>query len=68
MVRVGEETGRLEAMLLKVAEVYEERVKTSIKRLLGLLEPFFILSLGLVVGFIVLSMLLAIVSMGDLPL
>jgi general secretion pathway protein F len=68
MVRVGEETGRLEGMLLKVAEIYEGRVKLSIKRLLGLLEPVLILSLGLIVGFIVLSMLLAILSVGDLPI
>ncbi len=68
MVMVGEETGRLEAMLLKIAEVYDERVKTSVRRLLGLLEPVLILALGMVVGFVVLSMLLAIVSVGDLPL
>jgi len=68
MARVGEETGRLENMLLKVADVYDGRVKTSVKRLLSLLEPFLILLLGLVVGFIVLSMLLAILSISDLPI
>jgi general secretion pathway protein F len=68
MVSVGEETGRLESMLLKVAEVYDERVKISVKRFLGLLEPILILSLGLLVGFIVLSMLLAVISLGDIPI
>lgn len=68
MAKVGEETGRLEEMLLKVADVYDGHVKTSIKRLLSLLEPLLILSLGLIVGFIVLSMLLAIFSISDLPL
>lgn len=68
MAKVGEETGRLEEMLLRVADVYDERVKTSLRRLLSLLEPLMILGLGLVVGFIVLSMLLAIFSVSDLPL
>lgn len=67
MAKVGEETGRLEEMLLKVADVYDGRVKTSLKRLLSLLEPLLILSLGLIVGFIVLSMLLAIFSISEVP-
>ncbi len=65
---VGEEAGRLEEMLVRVADVYDAHVKTSIKRLLSLVEPVLILSLGVVVGFIVVSMLLAIFSMSDLPL
>jgi general secretion pathway protein F len=68
MARVGEEAGRLEEMLLRVADVYDGRVTTAIKRLLGLLEPIFILGLGLVVGAMVLSMLMAIFSISDLPL
>ncbi|MBP1777454.1 MAG: gspF [candidate division NC10 bacterium] len=68
MAKVGEETGRLEEMLLKVADAYDGRVKTAIKRLLGLLEPLTILFLGLIVGFIVLSMLMAIFSISDLPI
>ncbi len=68
MAKVGEEAGRLEEMLLRIADFYDQHVKTSIKRLLALLEPLLILALGIVVGFIVLSMLLAIFSMGDLPL
>lgn len=68
MATVGEEVGRLEEMLLRVADVYDTHVKTSIKRLLSLVEPVMILSLGVIVGFIVVSMLLAIFSMSDLPL
>ncbi|MFQ5945262.1 MAG: type II secretion system F family protein [Anaerolineae bacterium] len=68
MATVGEEAGRLEEMLLRVADVYDTHVKTSIKRLLSLVEPVMILSLGVIVGFIVVSMLLAIFSMSDLPL
>ena len=68
MTRVGEETGRLEEMLLRVADIYEGRVRTTIKRLLSLLEPSLILVLGVIVGFIVVSMLLAIFSISDLPI
>ena len=68
MAKVGEETGRLEDMLLRVADIYDERVKMSVRRLLTLLEPLMILALGLVVGFIVLSMLLAIFTISDLPM
>jgi type II secretion system protein F len=67
MIGVGEETGRLDEMLLKVAENYEENVQTSIKRFVSLLEPLIILVMGSVVGFIVVSMLLAIFSINEIP-
>lgn len=67
MVSVGEETGNLEMMLYKAADTYEKQVQSTIKRLTALLEPMMILLLGGVVGFIVLSMLLAIFSMNDIP-
>ena len=54
-------------MLTKVAETYEENVQTTMRRLVALLEPVIILVLGAVVGFIVLSMLLAIVGINELP-
>lgn len=66
MALVGEEAGKLEEMLLKVADVYDLHVKTSVKRLLSLVEPALILLLGVVVGFIVVSMLLAVFSLSDL--
>lgn len=68
MLRVGEETGRLEEMLGKVADVYEAEVRTAVKRLIAVLEPAIILALGLVVLFIVVAILLAIFSINDLPL
>jgi general secretion pathway protein F len=68
MVRVGEETGRLEEMLLKVAAAFEAEVRRLVKRLIGLLEPAIILIMGLVVGFIVVAMLLAIFSITEVPL
>jgi general secretion pathway protein F len=67
MIAVGEETGRLDEMLTKVAETYEENVQTTIKRLVSLLEPLIILVMGVIVGFIVLSMLLAIFSINEIP-
>jgi len=68
MVRVGEETGRLEDMLLKVADTFENDVRVELKRVLGLLEPVVILGMGVVVAFIVVAMLLAIFSINEIPL
>ena len=68
MVRVGEETGRLEDMLLKVADTFENDVRTELKRVLGLLEPAIILCMGMLVAFIVVAMLLAIFSINEIPL
>ncbi|MBI1963192.1 MAG: type II secretion system F family protein, partial [Candidatus Rokubacteria bacterium] len=67
MVRVGEETGRLEEMLLKVADTFEADVRADMKRVLGLLEPAIILGMGVLVAFIVVAMLLAIFSINEIP-
>jgi general secretion pathway protein F len=67
MVTVGEETGKLDEMLLKIAERFEIEVRNTIKRMLSLLEPALILCMAVVVGFIVIAMLLAIFSMSELP-
>ncbi|MBI4683145.1 MAG: type II secretion system F family protein [Nitrospirae bacterium] len=67
MITVGEETGRLDEMLIKIADRFDIEVRTTVKRLLSLLEPVLILIMGLVVGFIVVSMLLAIFSINELP-
>jgi general secretion pathway protein F len=67
MVRVGEETGRLEDMLLKAADTLEGDVRTDLKRMIGLLEPAVILCMGVLVAFIVVAMLLAIFSINDIP-
>lgn len=68
MVAVGEETGRLDEMLIKIADRFDIEVRTTVKRMLALLEPALILVMGLVIGFIVISMLLAIFSINELPL
>ncbi|MDA8077336.1 MAG: type II secretion system F family protein [Nitrospiraceae bacterium] len=67
MIKVGEETGQLDTMLLKVAATYEKGLKTAIKRFVGFLEPALILGMGLVIAFIVMSMLMAIFSITNLP-
>jgi general secretion pathway protein F len=67
MIKVGEETGQLDKMLMQVAVTYEKSLRISIKRFVGFLEPAMILGMGLVIGFIVLSMLMAIFSMTELP-
>jgi type II secretion system protein F len=67
MITVGEETGRLEQMLLRIADNYEKLLKNYVKRLISFLEPAMILVMGLVVALIVISMLSAIFSMNDIP-
>jgi general secretion pathway protein F len=68
MLAVGEEAGRLEETLLAVAERYEEESRLMLKRLTALLEPALILLMGLVVGFIVLSILMAVFSVYEIPI
>ncbi len=66
MIKTGEETGRLEEMLLRVATIYDKQLKVSIQRMLAFLEPVLILSLGVMIAGIIVSILLAILSVNDL--
>jgi general secretion pathway protein F len=66
MVQVGEQSGELEAMLNKIADVFEKEVETTIMRLTSYLEPLMILVMGALVGFIVLSICLPIFEMNQL--
>ena len=66
MIQVGEQSGELEKMLTKIAEVFENEVETSILRLTSYLEPVMILVMGLCVLFIVLSICLPIFEMNQL--
>ncbi len=68
MIAVGQETGRLEGMLVSVADHYDQEVKRTTKRLTSLLEPLLILGMGLAIGVVVISMLMAIFSINDLPM
>jgi general secretion pathway protein F len=67
LTRVGEETGRLEDMLLKVAEIYDLEVSRAIERMLALLVPLLTITLGMVIAGIIGSILVAILSVYDLP-
>jgi general secretion pathway protein F len=66
MITVGEETGKLEEMLIRVADIYDNDVQNSLKGLISLLEPTMILLMGALVGFIVISMLMAIFSINTM--
>ena len=68
MIQVGEETGHLDEMLLKVAEAYDREVEIAIQRLLAVLEPLLIVGLGLLIAGIILSVLVAIMSITELPI
>ena len=67
LLSVGEETGRLDAMFERLATVYENETRVAMRRLTALFEPMVILGMGLTVGAIVLSLLLAITSINDVP-
>ena len=66
MIKMGEETGRLEEMLLRVATIYDKQLRVSITRMLAFLEPALIITLGLMIAGIIVSILLAILSVNDL--
>ncbi len=66
MVNVGEETGQLDAMLIKVADTYDREVRVTIDRLMALLVPVMTLGLALMIGVIVMSVLMAILSINEL--
>jgi len=68
LVMVGEETGKLQDMLIRIADIYDREVQGAVKRMLSLLEPVLILGLGLVIGGIIMSILVAILSVNDLAL
>lgn len=66
MIQVGEETGQLEPILLKVASIYDEEVSGAVKRLLALLEPVLILGLGVLIAGIIVSIMVGIMSVNEL--
>ena len=66
MIRVGEESGSLDQMMLELAKVFDEHVRTGIKRGLALLEPVLILGMGFVIAVIIIAILMGILSVNDL--
>jgi general secretion pathway protein F len=65
LLMVGEETGRLDQMFARMADIYENDTRASIKRFTSVFEPVVILVMGVMVGALILSMLLAITSIND---
>jgi len=60
MIAVGEQTGEMEEMLVKIADIYDLQVETYVSTIMSLLEPVMILVIGVVIGFIVFAILLPI--------
>ncbi len=68
LLTVGEETGRLDQMFARMADIYENDTRASIRRFTAVFEPLIILVMGVVVGALILSMLLAITSINDVAM
>jgi general secretion pathway protein F len=66
MIAVGEQSGSLEAMLFRISDAFEKEVEANILLVTSLLEPIMILTMGMLVGFIVISILLPIFEMNQL--
>jgi len=63
MIDVGEETGELDKMLNKIADTYDDEVETLVASMVSLMEPVMVIGLGLIVGFIVVSLFMPMVGM-----
>lgn len=68
LLTVGEETGKLDAMFNRMADIYDEETRGAIKRFTALFEPLIILIMGVIVGSLVLSILIAITSINDIAI
>jgi type IV pilus assembly protein PilC len=65
MIKIGEETGELDAMLGKIADFYDSEVDQTVANLMSLMEPMVILFLGVVIGGLVVAMYLPIFKLGS---
>ena len=68
LLSVGEETGHLDAMFNRMADIYDGETRTAIRRFTALFEPLIILVMGLVVGSLIMSLMLAITSINDIAI
>ena len=68
MIQVGEETGRLDDMLMQVAETYDHEVEVAIRKALALLQPVMIVAMAVIIGFIIIAILAAMMSVYDIPI
>ena len=66
MIRVGEESGSLDQMMLELAKVFDDHVQSGVKRGLALLEPVLILGMGFFIAVIIIAILMGILSVNDL--
>lgn len=66
MIAIGEETGNLDSMLVKIADFYDQEVDNAVKGLTSMIEPIIIVAMGLVIGFIVIAMFMPMFQMGHL--
>jgi general secretion pathway protein F len=67
LISLGEESGHLDQMLLRVADTYDREVRTFVKRFVSLFEPAMILVMGVIVGFMVIAMLMGVFSIHEIP-
>ena len=65
MVAVGEKSGELEKMLLKISDSFDRTVETRLTALMALLEPVIILAMGLIIGFVVIAIMLPMLEMSS---
>jgi general secretion pathway protein F len=68
MILVGEETGRLDEMLMQVADTYDNEVDVAIRKALALLQPAMIVAMAAVIGFIIIAILSAMLSVYDIQM
>ena len=68
MILVGEETGRLDDMLMQVAETYDREVEVAIRKALSLLQPVMIVLMAGIISIIIIAMLSAMLSIYDIPI
>lgn len=66
MIGVGEETGSLDTMLIRIADFYDQEVDTAVKGLTSMIEPIIIVVLGVIIGTIVIAMFLPMFELGNL--
>ncbi|MCX8034516.1 MAG: type II secretion system F family protein [Thermodesulfovibrio sp.] len=68
LLRVGEESGNLQTIFLELYQIFNDRFKNTIRRFLVLLEPTIIVFMGLIVGFIIISLILTVMNVGMIKL
>jgi hypothetical protein len=68
LIAVGEKTGQLEAMLIRVADIFETALQRQLDRITALLTPFLTLAIGLIVGGLIVSVMSALLSINELAI